>query len=282
MKYNSLVSVIMPAFNHELYIEEALQSIGNQTHKNIELIVINDGSTDRTAGIIEEYVKKNSDKNIKYLNKRNEGVCKTLNKGLEMSTGDYIAFLASDDLWLPERLAIQLKFMENNKNIGMVFADTWFLNFTSKTNSKWSDYKPQIKNYFKNGIQNTDLYALLLTQPLVPALTVLIRKQVLLEVGFFDEDLVYEDHDLWLRIAMNYPVGYIHQPLAFYRIHEANISNDTGFMIRGMFQTVKKHLNMGSFKNKTMKKMKVICLLTFNLLANRLKKRSRKLLERSE
>ena len=155
MKYNSLVSVIMPAFNHELYIEEALQSIGNQTHKNIELIVINDGSTDRTAGIIEEYVKKNSDKNIKYLNKRNEGVCKTLNKGLEMSTGDYIAFLASDDLWLPERLAIQLKFMENNKNIGMVFADTWFLNFTSKTNSKWSDYKPQIKNYFKNGKYHT-------------------------------------------------------------------------------------------------------------------------------
>ena len=282
MKYNSLVSVIMPAFNHELYIEEALQSIGNQTHKNIELIVINDGSTDRTAQMIEEYIKKNSDKNIKYLNKRNEGVCKTLNKGLEISTGDYIAFLASDDLWLPDRLAIQLEFMENNKNIGMVFADTWFLNFTSKTNSKWSDYKPQIKNYFKNGIQNTDLYALLLTQPLVPALTVLIRKQVLLEVGFFDEDLVYEDHDLWLRIAMNYPVGYIHQPLAFYRIHGANISNDTGFMIRGMFQTVKKHLNMGSFKNKTMKKMKVICLLTFNLLVNRLKKRSRKLLERSE
>lgn len=276
MKYDPLVSVIMPAFNHELYIAEALQSIGNQTHKNIELIVINDGSTDGTAEIIEEYIKKNSGKNIKYLNKRNEGVCKTLNKGLEMSTGDYIAFLGSDDLWLPDRLAIQLEFMENNKNIGMVFADTWFLDFSKKTNSKWSDYKPRIKNYFKNGIQNVDLYALFLTQPLVPALTVLIRRQVLLEVGFFDEDLVYEDHDLWLRIALKYPLGYIDQPLAFYRIHGANISNDTGFMLRGMFQTVKKHLGMGAFKNKTMKKMKVICLLAFNLLVNRLKKRSRK------
>lgn len=282
MKYDPLVSVIMPAFNHELYIAEALQSIGNQTHKNIELIVINDGSTDRTAEIIEEYIKKNSDKNIKYLNKRNEGVCKTLNKGLEMSTGDYIAFLASDDLWLPDRLAIQLEFMENNKNIGMVFADTWFLNLTSKTNSKWSDYKPQIKNYFKNGIQNTDLYALLLTQPLVPALTVLIRRKVLLDVGFFDEDLVYEDHDLWLRIAMHYPLGYIHQPLAFYRIHGTNISNDTSFMIKGMFQTVRKHLNMGAFKNKPLKKMKIVFLLTINLLVNRLKKRSKKLLDRSE
>jgi len=276
MKCDPLVSVIMPAFNHELYIAEALQSIGNQTHKNIELIVINDGSTDGTTEIIEEYVKKNSDKNIKYLHKRNEGVCKTLNKGLEMSTGDYIAFLGSDDLWLPDRLAIQLEFMENNKNIGMVFADTWFLDFSKKTNNKWSDYKPRIKNYFKNGIQNTDLYALFLTQPLVPALTVLIRRQVLLEVGFFDEDLVYEDHDLWLRIALKYPLGYIDQPLAFYRIHGANISNDTGFMIRGMFQTVKKHLGMGAFKNKTLKKTKIICLLAFNLLVNRLKKRSGK------
>jgi alpha-1,3-rhamnosyltransferase len=276
MRYDPLISVIMPAFNHELYIAEALQSIGNQTYKNIELIVINDGSTDRTAEIIGDYIKKNIEKNIRYLNKGNEGVCKALNKGLEMSTGDYIAFLASDDLWLPDRLAVQLEFMENNKNIGMVFADAWFLNFTSKTNSKWSDYKPQIRNNFKNGIQNTDMYALLLTQPLVPALTVLIRRHVLLEVGFFDEDLVYEDHDLWLRIARNYPLGYLHQPLAYYRLHETNVSNDSGFMIRGMLQTVKKHLNTGAFKNKPIKKMKVVLRLAKNLLMNRMKKRSRK------
>jgi alpha-1,3-rhamnosyltransferase len=281
MKTDPLVSVIMPAFNHELYIEAALQSIGDQTHKNIELIVINDGSTDGTAEIIEAYIKKNSGRNIRYMNKRNEGVCKTLNKGLEMSSGDYIAFLASDDLWLPDRLAVQLEFMENNRNIGMVFADAWFLDFSGKTNRKWSDYKPQINNYFKNGIQNGDLYALLLTQPLVPALTVLIRRQVLFAVGFFDERLLYEDHDLWLRIAMNYPLGYIRQPLAYYRVHAANISNDTGFMIKGMFQTVKKHLNMGALKNKTMKKVKVILLLTFHLLKNRLKKRSGKFKERS-
>jgi alpha-1,3-rhamnosyltransferase len=174
MKHDPLVSVIMPAFNHELYIEEALQSIGDQTHQNIELIVVDDGSTDRTAEIIEAYIKKNSGMNIRCLHKRNEGICRTLNKGLEMSTGDYVAFLASDDLWLPDRLAIQLDFMENNKNIGMVFADAWLLDRTRKTNSKWSDYKPQVKKYFKNGIQNADLYGLLLTQPLVPALTVLI------------------------------------------------------------------------------------------------------------
>jgi glycosyltransferase involved in cell wall biosynthesis len=274
MKYNQLISVIMPTFNHELYIKEALRSIGNQTYKNIELIVINDGSTDRTDEIIKDYISNNSDKSIKYLSKQNEGVCKTLNIGLEMSTGDYVAFLASDDLWLPNRLAIQLEFMENNKNIGMVFTDTWFLNFHSKTNRRWSDYKPKIRTYFKNGIQNTDLYALLLTQPLIPALTVLIRRNVLLDVGFFEEDLGCEDYDLWLRIAMNYPIGYIHQPLAFYRIHGTNLSNDTNFMLRGMFKTVKKHLEMGSYKNKTMKKIKVISLLTLNLVLNRLKKRS--------
>lgn len=272
----------MPAFNHERFIEEALRSIGSQTHENIELIVINDGSTDGTTGIIEDYIRKNSDQNIKYVSKTNEGVCKTLNKGLAMSTGDYVAFLASDDVWLPDRLAVQLSFMERNRDVAMVFSDAWFLDHARKTGTKWSDYKPKIATFFKNGMQNADLYNVLLTQPLVPALTVLIRKSVLLDVGFFDERLIYEDHDLWLRIAMKYPLGYISQPLALYRLHGANISNDAGFMIRGMLQTVRKHLGMEPNKNKTVKKVKVICQLAVNLLLNRLKKRSRKLVSRSE
>jgi hypothetical protein len=81
---------------------------------------------------------------------------------------------------------------------------------------------------------------------------------------------------------MNHPLGYIHQPLACYRIHGANKSNEAGFMIKGMFQTARKHLNMGSFKNKTMKKMIIVIRLTWNLLVSRLKKRSRKISKRSE
>jgi alpha-1,3-rhamnosyltransferase len=91
MKNNPLVSVIIPAYNHEMYIEEALQSVINQTYKNIQFIVIDDGSTDRTAEIIEKFIKNNPDKNIQFIRKQNEGVCKTLNRGLALATGDYIA-----------------------------------------------------------------------------------------------------------------------------------------------------------------------------------------------
>lgn len=270
MKHNPLVSVIIPAYNHELYIEEALQSVVNQTYPNIELIVINDGSTDGTAGIIEKFIQVNNERNIQYVNKENEGVCKTLNKGLNMSTGDYVAFLASDDLWLPDRVSIQLEFMEQNQNIGMLFSDAWFLRFNSQTDIKWSDYKQGINNYFKNGIQNTDMYMLLLTRAIIPALTVLIKKQVLDKVGFFDENLVYEDDDMWLRIAREYPIAYIDMPLALYRLHDSNISNNTRFMIKGMVQTLKKHLRMKPLKQKPIKGFVIITRLAFNIAINRI------------
>lgn len=273
MQDNPLVSVIIPAYNHELYIEEALQSVIDQTYPNIELIVINDGSTDGTAKVITDFISRHQNHNIQFINKQNEGVCKTLNKGLEMSTGEYVAFLASDDLWLSDRVSIQVRFLEKNENIGMVFSDAWFLRFTTKTDIKWSNYKPGISSYFKNGIQNEDMYILLLTHAIIPALTVMIRKQILKEVGFFDENLVYEDYDMWLRIAMQYPLGYINQPLAFYRMHGTNISNNTGFMIRGMFQTIRKHFGINPLKHKPIKKIMIISLLIYNLCVNRFKKR---------
>jgi len=280
MKHDPLVSVIMPAFNHELYIGEALQSVAVQTHPNIELIVINDGSTDRTGEIIEEHIRKSGGRNIRYVSKRNEGVCKTLNAGLKMAGGDYVAFLASDDVWLPDRLARQIEFMEGNRDIGMVFADAWFIDGSTRTDARWSDYKPRLRELFKNGVQNADLYTRLLAQPLVPALTVLVRRSVLLDVGFFDEKLAYEDHDLWLRIAMKYPLGYLDRPLAYYRLHGANISNDAVFMLKGMVQTVRKHLKTGPLKGRPLKKALVLLRLAGHLLANRLKRRSGKRLAR--
>lgn len=272
MGNSPLVSVIIPAYNHELYIEEALQSVVNQTYSNIELIVINDGSKDRTAEIIEKFIQSNKNANIQFINKQNEGVCKTLNKGLEIATGEYIALLASDDVWLTDRVTIQLEFMENNKNVGMVFSDAWFLRFNNKTDIKWSDYKPGINRYFKNGIQNTDMYRLLLTQPVIPALTVMLRKHVLNEIGFFDENLVYEDDDMWLRIAQQYPIGYVNIPLALYRLHSSNISNNTWFMIKGMVQTIRKHLRIEPLKNQPIVKFLIVSRLFLNIIINRLKK----------
>ncbi len=266
------VSVIMPAYNHERYVESALKSIAGQTHQNMELIVINDGSTDGTAEVITEFIRCHPSLDVKYLDQKNQGVCKTLNKGLAMATGDYIAFLSSDDFWRPERVAVQLEFMENNLNIGMVFSDAWLFRDSTGKRYRWSDYKSALPEMFKNGIQNCDMYAQLLIRPLVPALTVLVRRRVLDEVGEFDGELAYEDYDLWLRIAMAYPIAYLHLPLADYRLHADNVSNDARLMLKGVVQTIKKNFRIGPFRNHRLKRWKIVVLLVLHLLADRLNK----------
>jgi len=270
---NPLVSVIIPAYNHEKYITDSLQSVARQSYKNFELIVLNDGSTDNTGELIKMFIEENPFINIRYINKNNEGVCKTLNKGLEIAKGKYVAFLASDDMWEPQKLEIQVDFMERNDNIGLVFTDAWFLKFNERTHIKWSDYKNNLDRYFKNGIQNADMYLLLLTRPIIPALTVMVRKQILDEIGGFDEKLVYEDLDMWLRITQNYPIGYIDIPLALYRLHDKNISNNALIMMKGMFHTLKKHSAMDTFRNQRIKRAVLFGQLIINLISDRVRKR---------
>ena len=113
---NPLVSVIMPAYNAEKHLGEAIESIQNQTYHNWELLIINDGSTDSTGEIIEEYAKQ--DERINYIiNQKNEGLITTRNKGLLEAKGQYIANLDSDDIAYPERLSIQVNYMNSNPNV---------------------------------------------------------------------------------------------------------------------------------------------------------------------
>ena len=110
---NALVSIIMPAYNSERYIEEAIKSVICQTYKEWELFVIDDGSTDSTAALVEAVALKDSRVKLVRL-KFNQGVAAARNKGLELAKGRYIAFLDSDDLWLPQKLEKQIAFMDEN------------------------------------------------------------------------------------------------------------------------------------------------------------------------
>lgn len=272
MKNNPLVSVIIPAYNHEMYIEEALQSVINQTYKNIQFIVIDDGSTDRTAEIIEKFIKNNPDKNIQFIRKQNEGICKTLNKGLALATGDYIACLASDDKWIENKLDEQVTFMVNNRNIGLVCSDAYFTKFNQDTNLKWSDYKAGMDQYFKKGIQNCNMHEVLLARPLICAVTVMLRRSIFNEVDYFDEQLPGEDTDMWLRVARKYPIGYINQPLVYYRMHGANISNNSLFLIRGLFMILRKHFREEPLRHTPLKKIKILVTLFVNVTATKIKR----------
>ncbi|MDD4803086.1 MAG: glycosyltransferase [Syntrophomonas sp.] len=271
MKNSPLVSVIIPAYNHELYIEEALQSVVNQTYNNIELIVINDGSKDGTAKVITEFISRNQHYNIKYISKTNEGICRTLNKGLEIAKGSYFALLASDDMWTPERIEKQVYFMERNQNIGLVFSDHYFIRFTELTQIKATDYKPNIRKCFKNGIQNINIYEKLLTEDIIPALTVLIRKECFDKVGGFDNNLKAEDYDMWLRISKEFPIAFIDEPLAYYRVHDTNVSNktmslDTLKTVRAIMQ---KQYNDPPLKHQYIKKTILFIKFWYTVIRNR-------------
>jgi len=111
------VSIVMSVYNAQKYLDEAIESILNQTYSNFEFIIINDGSTDKSLEIIENYAKKDS--RIIVINRENKGLIYSLNEGIRKANGKYIARMDADDISLPQRLEKQVEFMEKNKNIGI-------------------------------------------------------------------------------------------------------------------------------------------------------------------
>ncbi len=114
---NPKVSVVIPAYNHEKYVGEAIQSVLDQTFQDLELIIINDGSTDNT----ETEILKFKDERIRYFSQENRGLSATLNRGIKLARGEFFNFLPSDDAFLREKLEIQLKVFERNPDLGVVF-----------------------------------------------------------------------------------------------------------------------------------------------------------------
>ena len=274
---NPLVSVLMPAYNHQEYIEDALQSVVDQTYQNIELVVVNDGSTDGTGRMIENFVRRNPAFATKYLEQENQGICRTLNTALAMSSGEYIALLASDDVFVKEKLEQQVCFMETNKNIGLVFSDHYFLRDGKVLGIKATDYKPRTRSLFKNSIQNVDLYSYLLTENLIPALTVMMRRVCVETVGEFDTSLIAEDYDMWLRISKKYPIAFIDAPLAYYRVHEANVSNNavSAERIKLTLTIMRKQYREEPLRHQKAKVAWLFVRLWAKLVRNRIKRAAR-------
>ncbi|WP_257254644.1 glycosyltransferase family 2 protein [Endozoicomonas sp. SESOKO3] len=202
-----LISVIIPVFNSEPYIEDCLFSIISQTYKNIEILVINDGSTDKTKDIILKI--KDQDKRIKYLEQENSGVSKARNKGLSIALGSYIALIDSDDICYPFRLEEQINHMKS-KNIDI--CGSWIKEFNTKKNKikSYPDKDNELKfNYFFFG-------------KTIPCPTVMMRAESIKNLRF-DSSLDFaEDYDFLMRtITENRcQLGAIKKPLVKYRVHE--------------------------------------------------------------
>ena len=201
-----LISIIMPAYNAEKYIEESIYSVIKQTWSNWELLVIDDCSTDNTKAIVNKYTSK--DNRILLLsNPCNQGVANSRNKGVLASHGDWIAFLDSDDLWTPDKLSLQVELI-TKKNALFIFTGSSFINEFGEALSYVLTVPGQIG------------YKELLKQNLISCSSVLISKKLLLPYPMTGGN-IHEDFVTWLLIlrVMNMKAFGINKPALIYRIH---------------------------------------------------------------
>ena len=212
MNQDPSISVIMPVYNAELYVKEAIESILSQTYKDFEFIIINDGSTDQSFNIIQDFAKK--DNRIKIITRKNQGLIYSLNEGIKKAQGKYIARMDADDISLPERLEKQLEFMEKNTNIGI--CGTWIEVFGENL----------IAKKWKLSCSDKRLKAELLFSSCFAHPSVMIRKNLLIENNLsYNKDFLHvEDFKLWVDLAELTELANVDKILLKYRIVETSVT----------------------------------------------------------
>ena len=216
--FNPPVSVVIPAFNSEKFIGETIASVLEQTYSNLEIIIVDDESTDKTPQVIKLFAEK--DERIKYYRIPHSGRPSVpLNKGIELSKGDYIAFLDNDDLWDKNKLREQINYFSNNKDLVFVYS----MSVTFGEVSVFSSHYEVLPLIFKAAVNHDDL---LKKGNSITASTVLAKKDKLIEAGKFDEDpeLITHDYDLWLRLSELGDFGFIPRIHCKYRVHKSQLS----------------------------------------------------------
>lgn len=206
------VSVIMPAYNVEKYVGEAIESILNQTFTDFEFVIINDGSTDDTASIIKQYAKK--DKRIKFINnKKNQGLIAVLNQGLDLCVGEYIARFDSDDISRPTRFEKQVRYMDAHPKCGVV--GTWAEKFGPNVMHRVIKHPETIK------LLDLFLYGSQVVHP-----SAMLRRAVLVNNNIkYDPRYKYaEDYAFWAEIVKYSEIHNLQEVLLDYRWHDSNVS----------------------------------------------------------
>ncbi len=232
------VSVVIPVYDGGRFIRDAVNSVLNQTFKDYEIIVVDDGSVDDTKEVLSSYGNR-----IKYIYQSNRGVSAARNRGIRASKGEYIAFLDQDDLWLPRKLELQVKYLGEHPTVGLVFSDT-----QSVAVGKLPAFDRRFVN--KRAFQISrphrgKVFRDLFVQNFVPTLTVVVRKICFDKVGLFDPSVdSAEDYDMWLRIARFFSLDYIDQPLATYRMHAQSLIHNVEKHLESMILTRKKMIGL--------------------------------------
>lgn len=226
-----LVSAVIPTYNHERFVQQTLRSLVAQTYSNLEVIILNDGSRDGTLSRIREVEPECHRRFRRFVvvDKANEGVGRTLNRGLSLAAGPYIFHVASDDFVEPDTVATLVREMEKDPKVGLACGDADFVdeNGHSIELSRGHTIYTSFVRYMTHGRRGFDpvrdfgTYRSLIAGNHIP-IGLLMRKKAYELTGLYSGNVALEDYDLWLRIAKVYRMAFVDRTLAHYRVHAAN------------------------------------------------------------
>jgi glycosyltransferase involved in cell wall biosynthesis len=210
------VSVVIPTYNRADFICDAIDSVLSQTYKDYEIIVVDDGSTDNTREVLKKYGDQ-----IKYIYQENKRQGAARNNGIKHSTGEYIALLDSDDMWLPHKLEKDVACIESDDRIGVVYSNAILLYYPSNRQKKTKIYVAR-GDVLIQAIKR--VYIDFATCGVSPTL---IRKECFDKVGLFNESrYIMEDYEMLVRIASKYHFGFVNEASTLYRLHQTNDSSN--------------------------------------------------------
>ncbi|MEM4217279.1 MAG: glycosyltransferase family 2 protein, partial [Candidatus Methanomethylicaceae archaeon] len=211
------VSVIIPVYNCEKYIRECVESVLSQDYENLEVIVVDDGSTDATPNILKEFGQK-----IRYIHQANRGAAAALNEGIRFASGSLIAWLSADDLYLPGKIIAQVQKFQEDPSLGLVYTDWIMIDAEGREILTVQAPCPPEKAFVREMLKGN----------FINGSSVLIRRECFERAGYFDERLPADvDGDMWFRLLKHgYRFGHVPKLLLKYRWHPSNLSHNYRLM----------------------------------------------------
>lgn len=233
MNDNPLVSILLLSMNHERFIQQCICSLEEQTYKNIEIIYLDNASGDKTFEIGKKALEKSGLSHKIFSNAESKGISKNLNFLLENSSGEYFIGLSADDWLTADSIFEKIKYFLKHQEFGMVYSSCYYYyNNTGET----------IECPRKNGFKQGWVLSEILKGNFIRSVGSIIKRETLEKVGFFDEDSLLEDWEMWIRIAEKFPVGYLNKELAFYRMKSGlNITSNENYMLKGADYIIQKY-----------------------------------------
>jgi glycosyltransferase involved in cell wall biosynthesis len=236
MVRSPLVTVIIATYNRKHYVCEAIDSVLGQTYPHVELIVIDDGSTDGTSDLLRDRYGQR----IRYVFQPNQGRSEARNHGMRLAGGEYIAFLDSDDLWEPDKLTRQLAFMQANPQYGLTHTFTSIIDSDGRPAPADTEIR---LGYHRAGVRSGYTYVAMASRCTMFLSTVMVQTSLIPRIGYMDREIpAFEDWDWYLRAALVTEIGVLTEPLTRYRLHDSNSTHAE--FLNGERQTSFKHLEL--------------------------------------